>query len=257
LAQGEPSPVALGAAQRRAEEEHAHTSLLLGLRGERAAVADTVRAWEKGWLPTEEVDQALFFNTTPKEVTGYEVIDRGLQYLRGGEWDRRLAAAHLRYLTRFIEYVKRAPDGLRAEELAVVQSLAPPELQKTEIRKILVSAEKEAVVACRTRAMLAVAAVALAAERFRRERGRWPESVGELVPGHLRSHPVDPFDGRPLRFRRLTDGLVIYSVGENGADDGGQVRFDPWAYQYLDVGLRLWDVAQRRQEPPPLAAGPN
>jgi len=37
-----------------------------------------------------------------------------------------------------------------------------------------------------------------------------------LVPGQLSAVPADPFDGKPLRFKRLTKGYVIYSIGKDG-----------------------------------------
>src|SRR5205085_10642424 len=94
------------------------------------------------------------------------------------------------------------------------------------------------------------AAAALAAEQFRQARGRWPTTLDELVPEYLAAVPRDPCDLRPLRLARRPDGIVIYGVGRNGTDDGGDVGGGP--SKARDVGLRLWDVAQRRQ--PPLAA---
>lgn len=34
--------------------------------------------------------------------------------------------------------------------------------------------------------------------------------------------PSDPFDNQPLRYVPKGDKFVIYSVGDNGVDDGGQ-----------------------------------
>ena len=89
------------------------------------------------------------------------------------------------------------------------------------------------------------AAAALAAARFRQARGRWPTTLDELVPEYLAAVPRDPCDLRPLRLARRPDGIVIYGVGRNGTDDGGDVGGGP--SKARDVGLRLWDVAQRRQ----------
>ena len=33
--------------------------------------------------------------------------------------------------------------------------------------------------------------------------------------------PEDPFDGRPLRYKKLEKGYVVYSIGPDGVDDGG------------------------------------
>jgi hypothetical protein len=101
-----------------------------------------------------------------------------------------------------------------------------------------------------SRAQLLSAAVALAAERFRRQQHRWPASLAELVPTYLNAVPTDPFDLQPLRFKKLTDGIVIYSVGDDGVDDGGQVLPRTRQPRPPDIGVRLWDVAHRRQPPP-------
>jgi hypothetical protein len=33
---------------------------------------------------------------------------------------------------------------------------------------------------------------------------------------------TDPFDGEPLRVKKVPRGWMVYSVGRNGVDDGGQ-----------------------------------
>jgi len=65
---------------------------------------------------------------------------------------------------------------------------------------------------------------AIAAERHRLKHGTYPSRLDELVPDFLPAIPIDPFDGRPLRFVRSDDGLRIYSVGRNRKDDGGMER---------------------------------
>ncbi len=68
-------------------------------------------------------------------------------------------------------------------------------------------------------AQLRAARGALALERARLIQGRLPEAVDTLLP-------VDPFTGQPLRFKKQGDGYVVYSVGENGVDDGGDEKKD-------------------------------
>ena len=62
---------------------------------------------------------------------------------------------------------------------------------------------------------------ALAIKRFAHRHKRLPEQLTDLVPRFLANVPVDPFDGRPLRWKKRESELVVYSVGEDGADDGG------------------------------------
>ena len=63
-------------------------------------------------------------------------------------------------------------------------------------------------------------------------------------PQYLPDVPEDPFSGRPLVYRTETTGYVLYSVGQNGIDDGGQ-RCASW----IDGDLFL-DPA-----PPPASDG--
>jgi type II secretory pathway pseudopilin PulG len=76
-------------------------------------------------------------------------------------------------------------------------------------------------------AMLRGMASFCAVEAFRKETGRLPEKLEELVPNYLPSVPADPFDGHPFRYLKggvpglPPDAWAVYSVGENFTDDGG------------------------------------
>jgi hypothetical protein len=66
------------------------------------------------------------------------------------------------------------------------------------------------------------ARVAVAIERYRRAHaGDLPATLNELTPAVLPVIPVDPFSGKPVRFVRDATSYTVYSVGPNGADDGG------------------------------------
>jgi hypothetical protein len=46
--------------------------------------------------------------------------------------------------------------------------------------------------------------------------------LNDLVPIFLSSVPADFMDGKPLRYKLRSDGdFLLYSVGEDGNDDGG------------------------------------
>ena len=64
--------------------------------------------------------------------------------------------------------------------------------------------------------------IALALERHRLRHGKFPAQLGDLVPEFLSSVPLDGMDGQPIRYRTGPDGVfTLYSVGEDGRDDGG------------------------------------
>ncbi|QVL32026.1 hypothetical protein KIH39_24850 [Telmatocola sphagniphila] len=99
----------------------------------------------------------------------------------------------------------------------------------------------------------------LAAERFRIVNKRWPNNLEELVPNFLEKVEEDPYTGKPLLFKRLNDGIVIYSVGQDLKDDGGDVlgvvtdQSERGAYKSnlpTDIGFRLWDVDKRGKTNP-------
>jgi hypothetical protein len=73
-------------------------------------------------------------------------------------------------------------------------------------------------------ASLRAARIAVAIERFRLARGELPHTLSELDPFGLQSLPADPFDGQPLRYRRLARGYAIYGVGEDGAGNTDQKK---------------------------------
>ena len=62
---------------------------------------------------------------------------------------------------------------------------------------------------------------AIAVELYRRNYGKLPERLEELVPQFLPQVPTDPYDGQPLRYIVREDEYLIYSVGPNRIDDGG------------------------------------
>ncbi|MBL8889165.1 MAG: hypothetical protein JNL67_04255 [Planctomycetaceae bacterium] len=67
-------------------------------------------------------------------------------------------------------------------------------------------------------AMLAVVAVI----RYQRQHGHLPKTLDELVGEFLTEVPLDPLNRLPLRYQIKGEGFVIYSVGVNQTDDGGQ-----------------------------------
>jgi hypothetical protein len=67
-----------------------------------------------------------------------------------------------------------------------------------------------------------IVVVAVALKRFQLRHGKFPEKISELAPEFLPATPLDPMDGKQLRYKRNDDGtFLLYSVGVDGVDDGG------------------------------------
>jgi hypothetical protein len=87
----------------------------------------------------------------------------------------------------------------------------------------------------RTNNMLELLRLAAALARYRAEYRAYPEMLDALIPSSLSRLPVDLYNAKPFAYKRTTDGYLLYSVGENGRDDGGaNVQYPGLNRQQLD-----------------------
>jgi len=71
--------------------------------------------------------------------------------------------------------------------------------------------------------MVNEAQIACALERYWLAHGEYPESLDVLLPQFIEKLPHDIIGGQPLHYRRTDGGkFLLYSVGWNETDDGGQ-----------------------------------
>jgi hypothetical protein len=77
-----------------------------------------------------------------------------------------------------------------------------------------------AAICAQTQQQMAVTAIAI--YRYRLQEGQFPADLAALAPKYLSALPRDGMDGKILRYRLQPDGgFVLYSVGLDGKDDGG------------------------------------
>jgi len=85
-------------------------------------------------------------------------------------------------------------------------------------------------------------------ERYNQDTGQYPSSLAQLIErGYLKELPMDPFSDKPLVYRTTDDGFILYGVGTNFKDDGGQVvRNDKGKIkEYADEGDWIfWPVGK-------------
>ena len=63
----------------------------------------------------------------------------------------------------------------------------------------------------------------IAALRYKQDIGSYPENLEKLVAaGYLKELPMDPYSDRPLVYKKTDDAFILYSVGQNFKDDGGE-----------------------------------
>jgi ABC-type transport system involved in multi-copper enzyme maturation permease subunit len=233
LAQGQPGEDAMRKLQSLLEDEEKAPLMLTGMRGERAVFDRLLASLQSGKISLKKL-RGLWGG-------GEEMI-----LVAGSIKSQR--AIFLEIMTENVEASKLPVEQQEAEFKRIDKTIVHRPLL---IRMLMPAGMKVDQAFLRSRAYLRTAIVALAVERYRREHGRWPATLTELVPSKLANIPVDPYDGQPLRYRRNTDGVVIYSVGPDKTDDGGKLDRKNWMAPSTDLGIQLWDPAKRRQPPPP------
>ena len=84
-----------------------------------------------------------------------------------------------------------------------------------------------------------MALAVLSIQRYRLRNGRLPQQLSELLPEYLTALPHDFMDGKALRYRLhpAQNDFLLYSVGEDGKDDGG----DPAQQEEKKSYRQIWD----------------
>jgi hypothetical protein len=240
LAQGVPCPGSLRALQQQLEAEDTESLLSVALCGERGGYDRLMTKLQSGEIPRQQVTRG-----------GRPLLDQLNGAEASGLGDQR--GALLRFMNQVVQAAALPPpERVRAlRELDAAADKLPP-----VARRILEPFAPTAAAEQHALARLRCAVVAVAAERYRLRNGEWPAGPAVLQRrGYLTAMPEDPYDGAPVRWRRLDDGLVIYTLGPDGKDNAGSLRSADSQAKGTDVGFRLWDSPRRRQ--PPGSASPE
>ncbi len=86
-----------------------------------------------------------------------------------------------------------------------------------------------------------MARVACALERYRLAHGEYPETLDLLAPQFIAQIPHDIIGGKPLHYRRTDRGkFLLYSIGWNETDDGGQIGLTEYGRTDTTKGDWVW-----------------
>ena len=91
----------------------------------------------------------------------------------------------------------------------------------TIARFLLPALEKSTMRSARAQCTAHQAALACALERHRLAHGQYPDSLTELVPKYLAKVPHEVVSTNAMRYAKTANGFTLWSVGWDGADDGG------------------------------------
>jgi hypothetical protein len=70
-------------------------------------------------------------------------------------------------------------------------------------------------------AKIGLAQLALGLKIYKAEKGKYPDTLADLVPGILPELPKDPFTGKDFVYKGEAEGFLVYSLNENAKDEGG------------------------------------
>jgi hypothetical protein len=151
------------------------------------------RGMPRGWFERNKV----FYVENMRQL-GLPRADASVGHINSEDWRRRCAQLLART-------AKPGPYSFLAAPLSTIQ----PDLSMRFIK---------------TEALLRLARTACALERYRLAHGQYPESLMSLAPQFIAVVPDDVIDGGELMYRRTdNDRFVLYSIGWNGKDDGGEI----------------------------------
>jgi len=113
-------------------------------------------------------------------------------------------------------------EGINAEKQSMeiikgnllLQILAPPLSRMNEI-------------AHRNKTDVYATVTILALLRYEKDKGSYPNDLQQLITaGYLKQLPIDSFADKPLVYRKTDDDFILYSVGPNFTDEGGEYSRD-------------------------------
>lgn len=123
------------------------------------------------------------------------------------------------YYRELTDRMRRGYPEVRASDL---DALTEEHVAATPITRSLLPALSRAyTLRTRNEASRRATQLSYAVHLFKARNDRWPDSLAELPDAQGGSMTIDPFTGGYFGYRVTENGPIIYSLSENGRDDGG------------------------------------
>lgn len=237
LAIGEASPESLQVLQEIVAREIGDSDWTAALRGERSLIVRNLELLDEQRMSYRQF-QAMYPNAPPTN------------------WRDRITDLIPHSFARYI------PDQVRIANQVIEAGKLPLHEQDEAFRRIvpempisslsLATSNMKGMARSHRRSQthLRTLMVALACERFRLRHKAWPASLELLVEAKLLDAvPLDPNDGKSIRFQTIDKGIVVYGVGADRIDNHGSVQHGYEEPDGTDLGIRLWNTPRRRDAP--------
>lgn len=209
----------------RAFEGSAHrTQMARAMEGERAGAILVMNQLADGWFLANATAWDDIVGQNGDELSAF------LPFFPRG-WIRQNQARLVEHQQTMIEQVRAMATNPPANGLVAPlrQYAAVPVSVATEpvtpynvVYRLLVPALDKALSrAIRGDQTAILVAAGCAIERFRVARGKYPDSLDELIPTFLARPPLDLMTGQRIRYEQSNDRFRVWSVGRDGVDDDG------------------------------------
>lgn len=185
------------------------TSLVKALEGERAMGLTLSRQMENGTVPDPEHPGKPLVSGPPAHLFRYMLRPDRRFYLR--QFDMLLRYSGLPYREIKRKRLDQRMDADPPRYALVSYVLLPVGSRALEARDRCLVAVGQSRVACALEAYW---------DRF----GSYPETLSELRSKLGWKIEEDPFSGRDFIYKRLPRGYLLYSIGDDLRDDGGETR---------------------------------
>ena len=218
LAQHQWSEEQLAALETELANEDFLADCKLALRGEKIFA---IQSFEKQRI-TREMREDDSSGTNKIKTVSLRLMPSAFFYQN----ELAFAQMHQQYILPLIDLTNRiaAPAALRQSQAAMqaqMKHYSPYKVQALMDGPAIVGIVKK-IAAVQTDIDLARVACALG--RYWLAHGAYPETLDTLSPKFIEKLPHDIINGQPLHYRRTDGGqFVLYSVGWNEMDDGGEV----------------------------------
>ena len=213
-----------------------------------------------------EAEKVFWYDKIQRTFTddgqgGGRMLVRGMAYVVTDDWkenlwrfvsfnypDRQEVVVNIdKYFGRFAEIITETPWELRDE---TIDDQLWNEVNITPLMlKIQTPAhERVSQIAWRMKTGRQALLTVLAVIRYEKEKGGYPAGLDELVKaGYLKKLPMDPYSDGPLVYRKTESGFLLYSLGVNLKDDGGELGLSSRGTpkMYMDDGdWVFWPVVK-------------
>jgi hypothetical protein len=196
---------------------------------ERASFLNAVVLLAQGKMDEESLKSVGFGNLAYSKYLAIDwnvALEKGNAYYDGYAAAARLPtrAARKLALAQLENELNRISTGFAETDsivAAVLSRSARSDTAATVMISLLLPALNATIEAQdRQNTTLDLTRLAAALAVCRAEHGAYPRKLDDLVPTVLKKLPVDLYNSKPFIYQRKDDGYLLYSAGENGADDG-------------------------------------